>query len=136
MATFNKTNAFRESLVEGVNSGTDTWRVILSNSAPTASTTNRASASELTTTGGYTVDGNTCSITSSTQSAGTYKLVLASPATWTGSGAGFTVRYALLWNQTADIIAGWWDYNSSQLVATGETFAVSLDGTNGVFQVT
>ena len=76
MATFNKTNAFRESLVEGVNAGTDTWRVILSNTAPTASTTNQASAAELTTSGGYTVNGNTCSITSSAQTSGTYKLVL------------------------------------------------------------
>jgi len=135
MAAFNKYNGGVEALVEGINSGTDTWRVILSNTAPDLTDTNQASASELTTSGGYTVNGNTCSITSSSQTGGTYKLVLGSPAAWTGSGAGFTVRYAILWNQTADALIGWWDYGSSQAVAAGETFTVSLDGTNGVFTV-
>lgn len=136
-ASFNKTEAFRETLVEGINAGTDTWRIILSNTLPTAAgTTNQASAAELTTTGGYTVNGNTAAVSTSTQSGGVYKLVLSSPTAWTGSGAGFTVRYALLWDQTANSIAGWWDYGSSQAVAAGETFTVTLDGTNGVFQVT
>jgi hypothetical protein len=129
-SSFTKTEAFRETLVEGVNAGTDTWRVILSNTAPTAAgTTTQASANELTTTGGYTVNGNTAAVSTSTQASGVYKLVLSSPA-------GFTVRYALLWDQTANSIAGWWDYGSSQAVAVGETFTVSLDGSAGVFQVT
>jgi len=135
MAAFNKYNGGVEALIEGINAGTDTWRVILSNTAPDLTDTNQASASELTTSGGYVANGNTCSITSSAQTGGTYKLVLASPAAWTGSGAGFTARYAILWNQTADALIGWWDYGSSQLVAVGETFTVTLDGTNGVFTV-
>ena len=135
MAAFNKYNAGAESLVEGINSGSDTWRIILSNTAPDVTDVTQADASELTTSGGYTVNGNACSITSSTQTGGTYKLVLASPSAWTGSGAGFTARYAILWDQTADKLVGWWDYGSSQLVAAGETFTVTLDGTNGVFTV-
>lgn len=135
MAAFNKYNAGAESLVEGINAGSDTWRIILSNTAPDVTDVTQADASELTTSGGYTVNGNACSITSSSQTGGTYKLVLASPSAWTGSGAGFTARYAILWDQTADKLVGWWDYGSSQLVAAGETFTVTLDGTNGVFTV-
>lgn len=136
MASFVKYNNGVEALVEGINSGSDTWRVILSNSAPNVATnTNQASAGELTTTGGYTVNGNTAAVSSSTQTSGTYKLVLTSPTAWTGSGGGFAVRYAILWDQTADTLVGYWDYGSSQAVAAGETFTVSLDGTNGVFQV-
>lgn len=136
MASFNKYQAFSEKLSEGMNCATDTWRVILSNTAPNAGThAVRADATELTTSGGYTVNGNTCAVTSSAQSGGTYKLVLADPAAWTGSGSGFTARYAILWNQTVDALAGWWDYGSSQLVGLGETFTVDLDGSAGVFTV-
>lgn len=133
MATFNKYQPFKEALVEGMDCGADIWRVILSNTAPDVTDATQADASELTTSGGYTVNGNTCSVTSSTQTGGTYKLVLASPAAWTGSGGGFTVRYAILWNQTRNSLAGWWDYGSSQAVAAGETFTVTFSGANGVF---
>jgi hypothetical protein len=136
MAAFNKYDSGAEALVEGINAGSDTWRVILSNTAPAVTDVSQADAAELTTSGGYTVNGNTCSVVSSTQTAGVYKLVLGSPATWTGSGGGFTVRYAILWNQTQDKLIGWWDYTSSQAVASGETFTVTLDGSGGVFTVT
>lgn len=135
-SSFTTYYAGKEALMEGINCGTDTWRVILSNTAPDLTDTNQASASELTTSGGYTVNGNTCAVSSSSQSTGTYKLVLADPAAWTGSGGGFTVRYAILWNQTADALIGWWDYGSSQAVAAGETFTVDLSATNGVFTLT
>ena len=134
MVAFVKYQPFQEKLVEGINCGTDTWRVILSNTAPDVTDSVQADASELASAGvGYTVNGNTCAVVSSTQSGGTYKLVLASPTAWTGSGAGFTVRYAILWNQTIDALAGYWDYGSSQAVAAGETFTVTLDGSGGVF---
>lgn len=137
MAAFNKYQTAVEVLTESANIGTDTWRVILSNTAPDAATdTNQASASELTTSGGYTVNGNTCAVTSSTQTGGIQKLILASPAAWTGSGGGFTFRYAILWNQTVDALFGYWDYGASQAVAAGETLNVNLDGTNGVFTLT
>lgn len=135
MVAFVKYNAGVEALIEGINAGTDTWRVILSNTAPDAADAVQADAAELTTAGGYTVNGNTAAVSSSSQTAGTYKLVLASPAAWTGSGAGFTARYAILWNQTADKLVGYWDYGSSQVVAAGETFTVTLDGSGGVFTV-
>jgi hypothetical protein len=135
-ASFVKYNAGTEALIEGVNAGTDTWRVILSNTAPDAADSAQADAAELTTSGGYTVNGNTCAVSSSSQTGGVFKLVLADPAAWTGSGGGFTARYAILWNQTADRLIGYWDYGSSQAVAAGETFTVDLDPTNGVFTVT
>jgi hypothetical protein len=136
MAAFNKYQSAVEALTESANIGTDTWRIILSNTAPNAAThLAQADATELATSGGYTANGNTCAITSSAQTGGIQKLVLANPAQWTGSGAGFTFRYAILWNQTANKLFAWWDYGSSQLVNTGETLNVNLDPTNGVFTV-
>jgi hypothetical protein len=136
MAAFNKYNSAAEALTENANCGTDTWRVILSNTVPAATDVTQADAAELTTAGGYTVNGNTCAVSSSSQTGGVYKLVLADPAQWTGTGAGFTFRYAILWNQTIDVLFGWWDYGSSQLVASGETLDVDLSAANGVFTVT
>lgn len=134
MAAYNKYNSGAEALVEAINAGTDTWQVILSNTIPAVTDVTQADAAELTTSGGYTVNGNTCAITSSSQAAGVYSLVLANPAAWTGSGGGFTARYAILWNQTNDRLIAWWDYGSSQAVAAGETFQVNFGAT--VFTVT
>lgn len=136
MATFNKYQAWREAMVENANCGTDTWRVILSNTAPDVTDVTQADAAELTTAGGYTVNGNTCAVTSSTQTGGTYRLILADPATWTATGGGFTFRYAILWDQTIDRLAGWWDYGSSVALAAGDTLTVDLSAVNGVFTVT
>jgi hypothetical protein len=136
MAVFNKYNSGSEALVEIINAGTDTWRIILSNTAPDLTDVTQADASELATGGGYTANGNACTVTSSSQTAGVYRLILADPAAWTGSGGGFTCRYAILWDQTVDRLVGWWDYGSSVLVAAGETFTVDLDNVNGVFTVT
>jgi len=138
MAAFNKYNSFAEALSENANCGTDTWRVILSNTAPSTADVNQADAAELTTSGGYTVNGNACAVSSSAQTAGVYKLVLGDPATWTASGGGFTFRYVILWNQTIDVLAGWWDYGSSVVMngTNADTFAADLSAANGVFTVT
>ena len=85
---------------------------------------------------GYTAGGNAATTSSAAQTAGTYKLVLTSPSVWTATGAGFTFRYAILWDSTTSTPVAYWDYGSSQAVAAGETVTVTLDGTNGVFQAT
>jgi hypothetical protein len=125
-----------EKMVEGGNMGSDTWQMILSNTAPTVATdTTAASATELGTAGGYTAGGNNCAVSSSVATAGVYKLTLADPAAWTGSGAGFTFRYAILYNLTQTQCWQYYDYGSSQLVALGETLTVDLSAANGVFTV-
>ncbi len=133
-ASFNKYTQSAEVLAEAINAGSDTWRIILSNTAPDVSDVAQADAAELSTAGGYTVNGQVAAV--STATGNPYKLVLGSPTGWTGSGAGFTARYAILWNQTQDKLFGWWDYGSSQLVAAGETFDVNLDGSAGTFTLT
>ena len=137
MAGYNKYQSFAEALTENANCGTDTWRVILSNTAPAVTDVTQADAAELTTSGGYTVNGNTCAVSSSSQSGGVYKLVLASPAQWVASGGGFTFQYVILWNQTLDVLAGWWD-NGAPIVMDGsraDTFDAQFSGSNGVFTV-
>ena len=58
MATYVKYQLATEKMVEGGNMGSDTWQMILSNTAPTVATdTTAASATELSTSGGYTAGG-------------------------------------------------------------------------------
>jgi hypothetical protein len=139
MAAFVKYNSGVEALVEGINAGSDAWKIALTNTAPNVATnTVLADITDLATSGGYTAGGNTCTVTSSAQTGGSYKLVLASPATWTASAGGFTFRYAVLYDATAtNALVGYWDYGSSVVMngANADTFTATLDATNGVFQV-
>lgn len=136
MATYTKVAGAIEALNEaGADYDTDTWAIALTNTAVTGPTF-VAGTTDLATGGGYTQGGKTVAVSSSAEAAGTYKLVLASPTTWTGSGGGFTFRYAILVNATNNISVATWDYASSQAVAASETVDVVLDGTNGVFQIT
>ena len=130
-----------DMLVEGGNALTDSWKIILSNTAPNVATnTTAVSATELGTAGGYTAGGVTATVTSSSQTAGVYKLILAAPVspTWTASGAGFTFRYVILYNLTNTQCIGYWDYGSA-LVMNGtnvDTFTPTLDASGGTFTIT
>lgn len=135
-ASYVKYTAAIEPLLENINSGTDAWKVALASTVNIADTTFTAGTTDLATAGGYTAGGNAAATTSASQTAGTYKLVLASPSVWTATGAGFTFRYAILWNSTTSTPVAYWDYGSSQAVAAGESVTVTLDATNGVFQAT
>ena len=135
-ASYNKYTAAIEPMLEGMNAGTDAWKVALAATINAADTTFIAGTTDLATGGGYTAGGNSVTITSASQTAGTYKLVLTSPAVWTATGAGFTFRYAILLDSTTNTPVGYWDYGSSQAVAAGDTVTVAFDPTNGSFQAT
>jgi hypothetical protein len=136
MATFNKFNCFVEDLAEKAhNLGADTLKVALTNTAPTASQTtwNVTDHPAPAAANGYTAGGNTPSITSSAQTSGTYKLVLAD-TTFTASGGSIgPFRYAILYNSTASAKPiGWYDYGSSITLLTGESLLVDFDASAGV----
>jgi hypothetical protein len=139
VATFNKFNAFVEHVAEKVhNLASDTLKVYLTNNAPDAAADAvLADLAEISAGNGYTAGGNTAAQSSSAQTGGTYKLVLADPATWTATGGTIgPFRYAVLYNDTptspADPLIGWWDYGSAITLQIGETFTVDCDATNGV----
>jgi len=136
MASFNKFHSFVEALAEKKHDlGADTLKVLLTNTAPVATNAVKADLTEISAGNGYTAGGATASITSSSQTSGTYELVLGDPATWTASGGTIgQLRYAVLYNDTAtnDELIGWWDYGTSLTLADGESFAVDFDATTGV----
>jgi len=132
MATYNKFQPAIENLFEGINAGTDSWVIKLATAVNQAAGT----ITEVANGNGYTTGGNSAATVSATQTGGTFKLVLTSPTAWTASGIGFTFRYAVFTNATTSTNVAYWDYGSSQLVASGETVTVTLDPINGVFQAT
>lgn len=126
MATFNKFNAWAENMVEVANLGTDQFTIALTNTAPSATNSVLADITEITYTNLSSRDVTT---TSSSQTSGTYTLVLQD-LVLTASGSVGPFRYVVLYDNTptspADPLVGWWDYGSSITMANGETFTVDF----------
>lgn len=134
MATYNKFNSFVEALAEKVhNLGSDTLKIALTDSAPVASNTILANITEISYTNLSTRVPN---ITSSTQTSGTYKLILQD-LVLTASGTVPQFRYVVLYNDTAtnDELIGWWDYGSEANLLNTDTFTLDFDGSDGVITI-
>ena len=139
MATFNKYQCFVENVAEKVhNLGADALKVALTNTAPAATDTVWSTGvyPAPAAANGYTAGGNAITISSSAQTSGTYKLVLADTVfTATAGGIG-PFRYAILYNTTAaNAVIGYYDYGSAITLNSTETFTVDFDGTNGVLTI-
>lgn len=135
MAAFQKFQPFVENLAEKVfNLGSDTLKVMLTNTAPAAANGVKADLTEIAAGNGYTAGGATATISSSAQTTGTYKLVLADVVfTATGGPIG-PFRYAVLYDDTTagDHLIGYWDYGNSITIGNGETFTVDFNASTGV----
>lgn len=137
MPTLTKFYSFVEAIHEKKhNLGSDTLKVLLTNTAPSLSNTVKADISgELSTANGYTAGGATITVTSSAQSTGLYTLI-ASDVTWTASGGSIgPFRYSVIYNDTAtnDELIGYIDYGYSVTVASGQTFTIDFDATAGLY---
>jgi hypothetical protein len=139
MASFNKFNCFVADVANKVhNLGSDTLKLALTDSAPVATNTVLANITQITAANGYSSGGATVSISSSTQSSGTYKLIPASNPVWTASGGSIAqFRYVVLYNSTpgSGNLIGWWDIGSETNIGSGNTFTPNLDATNGILQL-
>lgn len=134
MAAFNKFNAFVEALAEKVhNLGSDQIVVALC-AAANAPVAGNAVLSDLTQIAYTNCSTRNISTTSSSQTGGTYKLVLDDLTLTAGGGAVGPFRYIVLYNDTAasDNLIGFYDYGSDLTLADGESLTVDFDGANGV----
>ena len=140
MASFNKFNQFVEDVAHKVHHlGTDTLKVLLTNTAPVAANSVKADLTEISAGSGYTAGGTASAQASSDQTSGTYKLVLTD-VTFTASGGSIgPFRYAVLYNDTptspADPLIGWWDRGESMTLNAGESFTVDMVEANGALQI-
>lgn len=139
MATYNKFNQFTKDLIDGKhNFSSNTFKVMLTNTAPVATNAVKADITEISAGSGYTAGGTATTITAAT-SSGTAK-VTGTNVVFTSSGTIGPFRYAVLYNDTqtspAKPLVSWWDYGSSITLNNTETLTVAFDATNGIFQVT
>lgn len=127
-ATYTKCTAAIEPLLENINVGSDSWKVALSNASAVAKTTFVAGTDDLTTANGYTAGGNSCTVTTASQTAGTYTFTLSNPTLWTATGAVGPFQYAILWDTTTSTPVAQWDYGSSISLAATDTFTFTFSG--------
>ncbi len=135
MATFTKFNSFVEAIAEKVhNLGSDSLKVALTNSAPSASNTQLSDITQITYTN---LSSRALTVSSSAQSSGTYKLVIADLVLTASGGSVGPFRYIVIYNDTAtnDELIAYYDYGSSVTLADGDTFTIDFDGTNGLLQI-
>lgn len=138
MSSFNKFNAFVADVANKVhNLGSDTLKIMLTNTAPSAANAVKADITEIGTGNGYSAGGLTVTGITSSQTSGTYKLVSSADPVLTASGTVGPFRYAVLYNSSAPSgnLIGWWDRGTSITLASADTFTVDLDQTNGILQL-
>lgn len=141
MASFLKFHQFVENIAHGVHDlAADTLMVALTNTTPSATNEVFGDITEITAQNGYSAGGEQAVQASSSQTSGTYKLVLGD-VTFTASGGSFgPFRYPVLYNTTptspADPLIGHWDYGSSISVTDGNSFTVDFDASAGVLTIT
>jgi hypothetical protein len=140
MATYQKFNAFTENqLISNMDWNADTFKVMLTNTAPLSTNSVKADLTEIAAGNGYSAGGTATTI-SVTRSSGTSKVV-GTDVVFTASGGTIgPFRYAALYDDTptspADPLVAFWDYGSSVTLNNAETFTVDFDATNGIFQIT
>lgn len=133
MVALNLFTSFREALAEKVhNLGSDTLKICLTNTAPSASNTVLANITQIAASGGYVTGGLQATQVSSSTSSGIYKLVINN-VVFSATASMGPFRYAVLYNASAtnNELIGWWDYGSSITLANLETFSVKHDLTAG-----
>jgi hypothetical protein len=132
MATFNKFDSFVEAVAEGThNLGSNQLTIALSNTAPVAGNSVLADITQITYTNLSTRNLTT---TSSAQSGGLYKLVVADTTLTSTGGSTGPFRYVVVYNSTAagGPLIGWFDYGSSITLLSGESLTVDFDQVNGL----
>lgn len=126
MAAYNKHNDFVDQLGQGKHVfGTHVFKLLLTNTAPTAANAIKADLTEITAANGYAAGGPSATITWA-ETTGT---ATATGTAATITAAGGTIgpfRYIDLYNDTqttpAKPLVAWWDYGSALTLNDGETF--------------
>jgi hypothetical protein len=141
MSSFTKFDSFVEALAEKVhNLGSDTLKIALTNTAPTAATDTVFDPITLhpapLAANGYAP--GTATHGTSAQSGGVYKCVLNDVVFTAVGGSIGPFQYAILYNDqaTGDELIGFYNYGTSITLLTGETFTVDFDLGTGVLTLT
>lgn len=136
MATaLSKINSFVENLAEKqINLGGSALTVALTNTAHTSTWDELADLTEVAYTN---CSSRVITVSSSSQTSGTYKLVLTDLVLTASGGTVGPFRYIYVYDDdsTNDKLCWYYDYGSSITLNDGDTFTLDFDGTNGVLTI-
>ena len=128
---FTKINSFVENLAEKlIDLSGNGLTIALTNTAHNAAWDELADLTQVSYTN---LSSRVCTVSSSSQTSGTYKLVLAD-LVLTASGAVGPFQYIYLYddNSTGDKLIGYYDYGSAVTMASGDTFTLDFSAAAGV----
>lgn len=132
-----------EHLAEGVHNfssdSTCTITVALCNAANAPSASADSVLADLTTIAYTNLSSRVVSVSTSSQTSGTYRLILNDLTLSASGGSAAAFRYVVLYNDDptspADPLIGYYDYGSDLTLASGESLLIDFDGTNGLFSL-
>lgn len=127
MATWTVFNDFSRALAEGLHDfGADAFKIAIASVDPSAQTL-YSGITEIAGTGGYTTGGETVTITTPSQSAGTTTITCSeSSITWTANASSPTnARYFVLYNVTGGGLIAYID-NGTPIDMTANDIVLSL----------
>jgi hypothetical protein len=133
-------NAAKENLVESINLQSDSLVVALCAAANAPSASSHAVLADLTQIAYTNLSSRALTTSSSSQTSGTYKLVLADLTLTASGGSVAAFRYVVIYDDTptspADPLIGWLDYGSDVTLADGESLLIDFSAVNGILQIT
>ena len=127
-SNYNKFNCLVEDLAEKKhNLASDTLKAAFSNATNAPSASADVKLADITTIVATNLGDVTLTVSSSSQTGGTYKLVVADK-TLTASGAVPAFRYAIIYNDTAanDELICFFDYESEVTLNTNDTIILDF----------
>ena len=139
MAVFNKFNCLVENIAEGVHNlqtGALTVALCAAANAPVATNSVLADLTQISYTN---LSSRVLTVSSSSQTSGTYKLIVADLRLTASGGAVAAFQYIVIYNDTptspADPLIGWYDYGSELTLNDGDYLDIDLSAVNGLLQM-
>lgn len=136
-SSYSKINQYVEDLAEGVHNHTSDSHVVAltaAANAPVATNTILANLTQITYTN---LSSRSLTVSTSSQTSGTYTLLFADLTLSASGGSVAAFRYVVIYNDTptspADPLIGWYDYGSDLTLADGESLLV--DWTTSTFTI-
>jgi hypothetical protein len=134
MASFQKFQPFVEKLAEKTfNLQSDTLKVALTNSAPAGT---ESQLSQITEVSYANCSSRNLTVSTSAQTGGTYKLVIAD-LTLTATGTVGPFRYVVIYDDTAtnDELIAFFDRGAALTLESGDTLPLDFDASAGLLTI-
>jgi len=135
MPALQKFNDFAEQVLRGKHDfGSHTFKVALSNTAPSATNTVLADIAQVAATGGYVAGGFQLDSVALTEAAGNAKVVIADEVITAAGGSIGPFRYVVIYNDTSTgkPLVGYVDRGDSVTLLEGDGITIDFDAAAGV----